>query len=42
MGKTILMGYSPAGMPIVYFFPHRNTLAVQQRKVVHAVSANAW
>jgi hypothetical protein len=38
MGKTIVMGYSPSGMPIMYFFPHRNTLAVDHRKVVHAVS----
>jgi len=38
MGKTIVMGFAPSGSPIMYFFPHRNTLPVDQRKVVHAVS----
>lgn len=37
MGKTINMGFAPNGSPIMYFFPHRNTLPVDQRKVVHAV-----
>ncbi|ORY32239.1 CRAL-TRIO domain-containing protein [Naematelia encephala] len=36
-GKNLVLGYSPHGQPVVYFFPNRNTTPVEQRRAIHAI-----
>lgn len=38
MGKNFVLGFSPTGLPVIYFFPNRNTLALEDRSIFHTVS----
>lgn len=36
-GKAMVQGFGPTGMPVLYFFPARNHVPVDQRKAIHLV-----
>jgi hypothetical protein len=36
-GKNLVLGFTPRGQPVIYFFPNRNTTPLDKRRAIHAV-----
>ncbi|CAK9786200.1 CRAL/TRIO domain-containing protein [Cutaneotrichosporon oleaginosum] len=36
-GKAMVQGFGPSGMPVLYFFPSRNHIPIEQRKAIHLI-----